>query len=82
MGQGMPNGMGGPPPGSNGKNGKDDDDKKKKKKRFEPRPSTSRAGRRRRRKGPTGLSKTPTVVPTTKCKLRLLKLERVKGTKD
>lgn len=78
MGQGMPNGMGAPPD-ADGNNKKDgEDDKKKKKKRFEPRPATNRSGRRRRRKGPTGLSKTPTVVPTTKCKLRLLKLERVK----
>lgn len=76
----MPNGMGGPPSGSNnnGNNKNDEDGEKKKKKRFEPRPTSTRAGRRRRRKGPTGLSKTPTVVPTTKCKLRLLKLERVK----
>lgn len=74
----MPNGMGAPPD-ADGNNKKDgEDDKKKKKKRFEPRPATNRSGRRRRRKGPTGLSKTPTVVPTTKCKLRLLKLERVK----
>jgi 26S proteasome regulatory subunit T2 len=78
MGQGMPNGMTDPNnPGSG--NGKDDPDKKKKKKRFEPRPAaTSRQGRRRRRKGPSGFSKTPTVVPTSKCKLRMLKLDRVK----
>jgi len=51
----------------------------KKKKRFEPRPSaTSRQGRRRRRKGPSGLNKSPVVVPTSKCKLRMLKLDRVK----
>ena len=82
MGQGMPNGMGGEPPNQNNKD-KDGDGDKKKKKRFEPRPSSalSRQGRRRRKKGsgPTGLSKTPTVVPSTKCKLRLLKLDRVKG---
>jgi len=79
MGQGMPNGMGAPPSGSrDGNNKNENDEKKKKKKRFEPRPTTSRSGRRRRRKGPTGLNKTPTVAPTTKCKLRLLKLERVK----
>merc|ERR1719503_263994 len=75
----MPGSMGeggGPPSGS--RNGKDDDDKvKKKKKRFEPRPA-NRQGRRRRRKGPSGLNKTPTIVPTSKCKLRMLKLERVK----
>lgn len=82
MGQGMPGGMGEPRGGAGGGgsgNEKDKEDQKKKKKRFEPRPSAaSRAGRRRRRKGPSGLSKTPTVVPTSKCKLRLLKLDRVK----
>jgi len=59
---------------------KGNDDGKKKKKRFEPRPSTNRAGRRRRRRGnETGThSKTPVIVPNSKCKLRLLKLDRVK----
>mmetsp|Transcript_23150 Transcript_23150/g.32615 ORF Transcript_23150/g.32615 Transcript_23150/m.32615 type:complete len:448 (+) Transcript_23150:79-1422(+) len=72
-----PGGMG--PPGDNNGQDKNDDPSKKKKKRFEPRPAASnRAGRRRRRKGPTGLSKTPTILPSTKCKLRLLKLDRVK----
>jgi 26S proteasome regulatory subunit T2 len=52
------------------------DKKKSAKKRFEPRPT--RQGRRRRRKGPSGLNKLPTVVPSSKCKLRLLKLDRVK----
>ena len=66
-------------PNNANNNGKDGDDNKKKKKRFEPRPaSQSRQGRRRRRKGPSGLNKTPTVLPTSKCKLRLLKLDRVK----
>jgi len=79
MGQGMPNGMGDPMGGGSNDNKKDGDDQKKKKKRFEPRPAAaSRQGRRRRRRGPSGLSKTPTVVPTSKCKLRLLKLDRVK----
>ena len=77
----IPGGEGGPPPDGGDRNGKDDPDgaaeKKKKKKRFEPRPA-SRQGRRRRRKGPSGLNKTPTIVPTSKCKLRMLKLERVK----
>jgi len=81
MGQGMPNGMGsGDPSGDPNDPTKkgDDPQKKKKKKRFEPRPAASRAnGRRRRRRGPTGLSRTPTVFPAAKCKLRLLKLERV-----
>lgn len=73
----MPPGMGGEgsgPPGS-----EKPDENKKKKKRFEPRPAGgTRQGRRRRRKGPSGLNKTPTVVPSSKCKLRLLKLDRVK----
>jgi len=82
MGQGMPNGMSGEGT-SNNRNNKDKDGAKKKK-RFEPRQSTalSRQGRRRRRKGAasgqTGLSRTPTIIPTAKCKLRMLKLERVK----
>jgi 26S proteasome regulatory subunit T2 len=77
MGNLPPGAMGGDAPGGNDQN--DEEDKKKKaakKKRFEPRPM--RQGRRRRRKGPTGMSKTPTIVPTSKCKLRMLKLDRVK----
>lgn len=72
-------GEGGAPNGSNGGTDKQKEDaEKKKKKRFEPRPAQTRQGRRRRRKGPSGLSKTPTIVPSSKCKLRLLKLDRVK----
>ena len=73
----MPGSMGDP---SDNNNNKDKKEEKKKKKRFEPRPNSSstRAGRRRRRKGPSGLSKTPTITPSSKCKLRLLKLEKVK----
>lgn len=85
MGQGMPTGMGGNAPGGGGKDGANDKDdpNKKKKKRFEPRPTASAASRnsrRRRRKGPSGLNKTPTIQPSSKCKLRLLKLDRVRGT--
>ena len=78
---GMPGEGGGAPNNSNNNNNgskKDDADQaQKKKKRFEPRPAT-RTGRRKRRKGPSGLSKTPTILPNSKCKLRLLKLDRVK----
>jgi hypothetical protein len=89
----MPPGMGGEgsPPGSGGAGGgagggggadgsnKDDaNNKGKKKKRFEPRPAAGRQGRRRRRKGPSGLNKIPTITPSSKCKLRMLKLDRVK----
>jgi len=69
----MPNGLGEP---NNEDPNKKKEEQKKKKKRFEPRPT--RQGRRRRRKGPSGFSKTPTILPSSKCKLRLLKLERVK----
>lgn len=72
----MPPGMGGADGGPPGNDKDKDGDKKPSKKRFEPRPT--RQGRRRRRKGPTGLNKTPTIVPNSKCKLRSLKLDRVK----
>jgi 26S proteasome regulatory subunit T2 len=66
------------PPGNGDNNNKENEpDKKKKKKRFEPRPQ-ARTGRRRRRKGPVGINKVPTITPTAKCKLRMLKLDRVK----
>jgi 26S proteasome regulatory subunit T2 len=81
MGQGMPGSMSDPNDNNNNNNkDKNDEKDKKKKKRFEPRPNTAsnRAGRRRRRKGPSGLSKTPTITPSSKCKLRMLKLEKVK----
>lgn len=80
----VPPGLGGDSSGNDrdnnaNSNEKDGDDKaNKKKKRFEPRPAGGRQGRRRRRKGPTGLNKTPTVTPSSKCKLRLLKLDRIK----
>lgn len=87
----LPPGMGGDgsgdggaddPNNNNNNNDKDGSgDKKKTKKRFEPRPSRPAGGRRHRsarRKGPTGLNKTPTIAPSSKCQLRLLKLERVK----
>jgi 26S proteasome regulatory subunit T2 len=81
MGNGMPGGMSeGSDNNNNNNQSKDnkEETEKKKKKRFEPRPTTTRNGRRRRRKGPSGLSKTPTIAPSTKCKLRQLKLDKVK----
>lgn len=69
MGQGpsLPNG---------GNNQRKKDDAKKKKK-FEPR-SGAVTRRRRKKKGPSIASRTPAVYPTSRCKLRLLKLERIK----
>lgn len=52
----------------------------KQKKKWEPPAPPPRVGRKqRKRDGASGLgSKIPTVTPNAKCKLRLLKLERVK----
>ena len=36
------------------------------------------AGKKKRKKGPSASVKIPQIFPTSKCKLRLLKLERVK----
>lgn len=63
---GMP---GGPP-------GKDDKDKKPEKKKWEP-PVPTRVGKKKR-KGPDAATRLPPVFPTTRCKLKLLKLERIK----
>lgn len=79
----VPAGMGGEggPGNNNAANNKDKDkdaEDKKKKKRFEPRPPTRAGRRRKRRTGPSGVQKTPTILPSTKCKLRMMKLERTK----
>ena len=63
------------PPNGDGANGDDKKDKKKKK-RMEIKP-TKTGRNRRKKKGPSGMSKVPTVTPNAKCKLRLLKLQRV-----
>lgn len=54
--------------------GGDKDDKKKKKASV----PVARSARRRKRKGPSAAVRIPQVYPTSKCKLRLLKLERIK----
>jgi 26S proteasome regulatory subunit T2 len=77
----VPGGLGGDGTNTNNGNKKDgkdgEKDKKKPKKGFEPRPVTR--GRRRRKGAATGaLHKTATITPSSKCKLRLLKLDRVK----
>mmetsp|Transcript_67326 Transcript_67326/g.152338 ORF Transcript_67326/g.152338 Transcript_67326/m.152338 type:complete len:442 (-) Transcript_67326:130-1455(-) len=70
----MGNAQGGPPPGEGGEEKKDDEPKRKK---FTPQPAL-RTGRRKKKKGPSAGVKLPEVFPTTKCKLRLLKLQRIK----
>lgn len=62
-------------PGANGFN-KKKDDKKKDKPKYEP-PVESKFGKKRR-KGPSTTIKLPSVYPTTRCRLKLLKLERIK----
>ena len=54
--------------------GDKDADEKKKKNPVAPK----LAGKRRKKKGPAASVKIPQIFPTSKCKLRLLKLERVK----
>lgn len=73
MGQGSPGGLKGQ--GLPGDRKHDD----KKEKKFEPAAPPARVGRKQRKqKGPEAAARLPTVTPLTKCKLRLLKLERIK----
>jgi 26S proteasome regulatory subunit T2 len=74
MGQGQ-SGLGGGPPGEQGK-----DKQGEKKKKYEPPAPPPRVGKKaRRRDGQSSLgTKLPSITPSAKCKLRLLKLERVK----
>ncbi|XP_025415777.1 26S proteasome regulatory subunit 4-like [Sipha flava] len=63
--------------GGGGAGGEKKDDKDKKKK-YEP-PIPTRVGKKRRRaKGPDTATKLPLITPHTRCRLKLLKLERVK----
>ncbi|KAH8550321.1 26S proteasome subunit P45 [Umbelopsis sp. PMI_123] len=68
----MGNAQSGLPPG---KDKKDDKDKDKKKK-WEP-PVPTRVGKKKKR-GPDATVKLPAVYPTTRCRLKLLKNERIK----
>jgi len=75
----MGNTQGGLPgaPGGGGPK-KPGDDKKNQKPKWQP-PKPSRVGKKRKRKkGPQAVYKLPAVTPNTKCKLRLLRLERIK----
>lgn len=70
-------GQGGPPGGPGGDKKDQADDKKKK---WEPPVPPPRVGKKQKKRGAAaGLgTKLPNVTPNAKCKLRLLKLERVK----
>ncbi|KAI9220812.1 P-loop containing nucleoside triphosphate hydrolase protein [Blastocladiella britannica] len=60
-------------PGGGGKGAKKPEEKKK----WEP-PVATRVGKKKKRKGPDAANKLPPVFPTTRCRLKLLKLERIK----
>ncbi|KNC87310.1 26S protease regulatory subunit 4 [Sphaeroforma arctica JP610] len=60
-------------PGQGAQDGKKKDEKKKK---YEP-PVPTRVGKKKRR-GPDSANKLPAIMPHNKCRLRLLKLDRVK----
>jgi len=62
-----------------GGNGKDDKDKKKDKPKYEPPPRpTTRIGRKKKKAaGSSAAAKLPAVYPTSRCKLRLLRMQRI-----
>ncbi|GFZ49598.1 26S protease regulatory subunit 6B homolog [Saitozyma sp. JCM 24511] len=71
MGQAPSSGApGGGPPGKDGKDAKD------KKPKWEP-PLPTRVGKKKKR-GPDASTRLPPVYPTTRCKLKMLKMERIK----
>ncbi|RFU24455.1 hypothetical protein B7463_g11878, partial [Scytalidium lignicola] len=66
--------------GGSGQGGeKDDKDKKKDKPKYEPPPRpTTRIGRKKRKAaGPSASAKLPAVYPTSRCKLRYLRMQRI-----
>lgn len=65
---GMPGGPGGPGDGK--------DKKKQEKPKYEPPPRTT-IGKKKKQKGPDSVVSLPTVTPNTRCKLRLLKMQRI-----
>jgi len=72
QGQGLP---GQNPPGGEKKD--ENKDKEAKKDKYEAPPPTH-IGKKKKRRGPDVSSKLPTVTPHTRCRLKLLKLERIK----
>lgn len=63
-------------PGPSQNNNQEKDKKEQPKKKWEP-PLPTRVGKKKRR-GPSAASKLPPVFPTTRCRLKLLKQERIK----
>ena len=64
------------PPSGNQNAGDKDNKPKEQKKKWEP-PLPTRVGKKKKR-GPSAAAKLPTVFPTTRCRLKLLKMERIK----
>jgi len=59
--------------------GGDKPDDKKEKKKWEPPAAPTRVGKKQKKhRGPDVGTRLPAITPNSKCKLRLLKLERVK----
>jgi len=66
------------PPGGNNGGEKDNDKKEPEKRKYEPPAAPVRMGRKKKKRGPESAFKLPSVTPHTRCKLKLLKLERIK----
>eukprot|EP00871_Galdieria_phlegrea_P004154 jgi/Galph1/473/GphlegSOOS_G5152.1 len=76
MGQNQ-SGFSGGPPGFN-QGGGDKEKKSQEKKKYEHPTGPTRIGHKKRKSGPEAASKLPSITPSSRCRLRLLKLERVK----
>ncbi|OKL57683.1 26S protease regulatory subunit 4-like protein [Talaromyces atroroseus] len=65
--------------GGGGAGGDGGDDKSKKDKpKYEPPPQPTRLGRKKRKAaGPNAAAKLPTILPTARCKLRYLRMQRI-----
>ncbi|KAH9251045.1 26S protease regulatory subunit 4 [Batrachochytrium salamandrivorans] len=70
--QGRPPGQGGQPPPGQGQ------PPQKKPKKYEPKPASRQGKKKKKQTATSAANKLPPVLPTTKCKLRLLKTERIK----
>jgi len=65
------------PPGAGGGGRKKDDKEKKEKPKYEP-PVATHVGKKKKKKGPDASHKLPAVHPVTRCRLKLLRMERIK----
>jgi len=63
---------------ANQQNGNNENKKDKESRKKAPPPRATTIGRKKKKRGPEASAKLPDVKPHTRCKLRLLKLERIK----